>query len=63
MAKRKKKETEEVLSENPVHKITDLEARLLLSESDHMIDDHGYAIVGSRDRKPIHLAKIPHTRY
>jgi len=39
--------------EKPVKKaLTDLELKLL-KEEDHLYDDHGNLIVGSRDKKPV----------
>lgn len=39
--------------EKPVKKaLSDLELKLL-KEEDHLLDDHGNLIVGSRDKKPV----------
>ncbi len=50
MAKnRKKKETSHKNQQN----MSEIERRILSHEKDHMIDDHGFAIIGNREKKPI----------
>lgn len=50
--KKNKTHTNEKVSTDAI--FTELEKRLLSYEQDQMLDDHGFTIVGSREKAPVH---------